>query len=116
MLRGMSAITDTFIRDMLAKSRLYTVIIMKSTPKRHAPGADVTSWEHVRFMFEQRAAGRISIICPFEESGELAAVGVFNATVEETRRLMDEDPAIKAGMFTYEAYPARSFPGDSLPA
>jgi hypothetical protein len=28
---------------------------------------------------------------------------------------MDEDPAVKAGVFVYEVHPCRSFPGDSLP-
>ena len=28
---------------------------------------------------------------------------------------MDEDPAVQAGIFEYELYPCRSFPGDCLP-
>jgi hypothetical protein len=28
---------------------------------------------------------------------------------------MDEDPAVKAGLLTYEVHPVRGFPGDSLP-
>lgn len=28
---------------------------------------------------------------------------------------MDDDPAVLAGIFTYEIHPVRSFPGDSLP-
>jgi len=28
---------------------------------------------------------------------------------------MDEDPAVKEGIFTYELHPCRSFPGDCLP-
>jgi len=37
-------------------------------------------------------------------------------TPEEVVRIMDEDPAVKAGIFTYEVHPIRGFPGDSLPA
>ena len=29
---------------------------------------------------------------------------------------MDQDPAVKEGIFVYEAHPCRSFPGDCLPA
>ncbi len=29
---------------------------------------------------------------------------------------MDGDPGVAAGIFTYEAHPIRSFPGDGLPA
>jgi hypothetical protein len=28
---------------------------------------------------------------------------------------MDEDPGVKAGIFTYEVHPTCSFPGDRLP-
>jgi hypothetical protein len=28
---------------------------------------------------------------------------------------MDEDPAVAAGILSYEIYTTRSFPGDSLP-
>jgi hypothetical protein len=42
-------------------------------------------------------------------------VGIFSTREEETKRIMDEDPAVKAGIFTYEIHPCRSFPGDKLP-
>jgi hypothetical protein len=28
---------------------------------------------------------------------------------------MDEDPAVRAGIFRYEIHPVRGFPGSSLP-
>ena len=28
---------------------------------------------------------------------------------------MDQDPAVREGIFVYEAHPCRSFPGDCLP-
>jgi len=42
-------------------------------------------------------------------------IGIFTTSVEETKRIMDEDPGIKAGIFTYEVHPCRSFPGAMLP-
>jgi hypothetical protein len=30
--------------------------------------------------------------------------------------IMDGDPGVQAGIFTYEVHPVRSFPGDALPA
>jgi hypothetical protein len=41
---------------------------------------------------------------------------VFNLDVDETIKIMDDDPGVKAGVFIYEVHPARSFPGDALPA
>jgi hypothetical protein len=34
---------------------------------------------------------------------------------EEIAQIMDSDPGVQAGIFTYEVHPSRSFPGDSLP-
>ena len=40
----MTHITDDFMRDMLTKSKPYTVLLLKATPKRHEPGADTIVW------------------------------------------------------------------------
>jgi len=42
-------------------------------------------------------------------------LGIFNASLEETKKIMDGDRAVQAGVFVYEIHPCRSFPGDSLP-
>jgi hypothetical protein len=36
-------------------------------------------------------------------------------TFEEAKRIMDDDPGVKAGVFVFELHPCRSFPGDMLP-
>jgi hypothetical protein len=41
---------------------------------------------------------------------------ISDADEAATRVLMDDDPAVRAGIFTYEIHPVRSFPGDTLPA
>jgi hypothetical protein len=42
-------------------------------------------------------------------------VGVFAGSVEDTAALMDDDPGVRAGVFTYEVHPCMGFPGDALP-
>jgi hypothetical protein len=42
-------------------------------------------------------------------------VGIFNGTVDEIRKVMDDDPGVKAGVFVYEIHACRGFPGDRLP-
>ena len=112
----MAAVTDEFMREMLSKTRSYSVVLLKRTPKRDAPEADAIVWEHGRRNFALRAEGVLSIVCPVTDSGGLSGLGIFNAPVEQVRRIMEEDPAVQAGIFTYELYPVRSFPGDTLPA
>jgi hypothetical protein len=109
-------ITDDFMHDMLSRSKTYSLLVLRATPKRQEPGADAIVWEHGRRNFELRSDGVLAIVCPIVDDSVWSGLGVFDATPEEVVRIMDEDPAVKAGIFTYEVHPIRGFPGDSLPA
>jgi hypothetical protein len=107
-------ITDEYMREMLAKSRDYVVVILYASGKR-PPGADEIVWEHGRRNFQLRAEGRLAIVCPVRDDTTVSGVGIFTGNMEEVRAIMDGDPGVQAGIFTYELHPCRSFPGDALP-
>jgi hypothetical protein len=108
-------ISDDHMREMLAKSRPYSVVILKRTAKRSEAGADAIVWEHARRNFSMREAGVLAVVCPILDDGDLAGIGIFDGDVDEVTRLMDDDPGVQAGVFTFEVHPSRSFPGDALP-
>jgi hypothetical protein len=112
----MAEITDEFMMAMLPKTKTYTAVLLKAGPNRTMEGADKIVWEHGRRNFSLRADGVLSIVCPAPDGSDLAGIGIFNATTEETQTIMDGDPGVQAGVFVYELHPCRSFPGDSLPA
>jgi hypothetical protein len=107
-------ITDEYMREMLTKSREYVIVILRGTGPRPA-GADKIVWEHGRRNFQLRADGRLAIVCPVRDDTTVSGVGIFTGTLDEVRAIMDGDPAVQAGIFTYELHPCRSFPGDALP-
>jgi hypothetical protein len=111
----MTTITDEFMGEMLSKSKNYSVVILKATPKRSEPGADKIVWEHGRRNFALRAQGLLSIVCPLVGDSEVRGVEIFSVGVEDVKKTLDEDPAVKAGILIYEVYTCRSFPGDALP-
>ena len=111
----MITITDEFMRDMLLKTKAYTIVVLNKTPKRKDPGADKIVWEHGRRNFVLRAEGLLSIVCPISDDSEVGGLAIFNADVESTRKIMAEDPAVVAGIFECDFHSCRSFPGDSLP-
>lgn len=111
----MTPITDDLMRSMLATAKPYSVVILKAGPNRQTPGVEKIVWEHARRNFQLRADGLLSVVCPVMDGSEVSGIGIFNAGVEETRALMEEDPGVRAGVFVYEVHPSRSFPGDSLP-
>lgn len=57
----------------------------------------------------------LPIACPINDGTEIKGIGIFTTSAEETRRIMDEDSGVKAGIFTYEVHPCRSFPEAMLP-
>ena len=111
----MATISDEYMRLMLSNARTYSAVILKATPRRYEPGADNIVWEHGRRNFELRASGDLAIVCPVTGEGEVRGICIFNTDVEQTKKIMNDDPAIKAGLFTYDVFPCSSFPGDSLP-
>ena len=108
-------ISDDYMREMLAKAKPYTAVLLKATPKRADQESGPIVWEHGRRNFALRADGVLAIVCPITDDSGWSGIGIFNATVDEVIAIMDEDPGVKAGVFAYEVHPVRSFPGDSLP-
>jgi hypothetical protein len=110
------SITDEMMRERLSKLKPYTAMILHKTSKFGAPGTDQIVWEHGRRNFALRASGKISIICPVRDGTDVTGICIFNTTVEDAKKIYDEDPGVKAGIFIYETHSTSSFPGDSLPA
>ena len=111
----MTEITDEYMMQMMSLSRNYTLVILKNTPKRFEEGVDKIVWEHGRRNFALRADGLLSIVCPVRDDSNISGIGVFNAGVDEIKKIMDDDPGVIAGIFEYEIHQCRGFPGDSLP-
>lgn len=108
-------ITDEFMRQAISQSKEYSIVILRHTPKRDEPGADKIIWEHGRRNFTLHANDLLPIVCPIIDGSEFSGVGIFNANVDETKKIMDEDPGVKEGVFVYEVHKCRSFPGSCLP-
>ena len=113
---GTVSITDEFMKEMLTRTRPYSVLLLRRTPALDDASARPIVWEHGRRNFQLRAEGKLAIVVPIPEPGsEFVGLGLFTTDVEETTRIMQDDPGVKAGIFTFEVRAGRSFPGDALP-
>ena len=109
-----ATITDELMRHMLDKSRPYCMIVLRLGPgKDHLDFRNIV-WEHGRRNFQLRAEGKLCIVCPVRDETDVAGFGIFATDPEETKRIMDDDPGVRARIFTYEVHPCTSFPGDAL--
>ena len=111
----MTTITDEFMRERIAATKNYCIMILKAGPDIQQDDVKKIIWEHGRRNFALRAEGLLPIVCPVTDDSDVAGVGIFNASPDEVKKIMDEDPGVQAGVFVYEIHPCRSFPGDSLP-
>jgi hypothetical protein len=87
----------------------------RAGPGYGQPGTDEVVWEHGRRNFSLRADKLLAIVCPVRDDSDVCGIAIFDGGVDEVRRIMDDDPGVRAGVFTYEVHPCRSFPGDALP-
>ena len=109
------AITDEMMMQVLSTTQVYTLVVLRKGSKYGEGNAQQIIWEHVRRNLSLRADGLLSIVCPVKDDSEMAGIGIFDADAEQTKNIMDNDPAINAGVLVYEIHPTRSFPKDSLP-
>jgi len=93
----------------------YCIVILKPGPNRYISGVEQIKWEHVRRNFLLRFEGKLPIVSPVADGCGISGIGIFNAGIDETRSIMEKDPAVAKGVFSYEIHSCRSFPGDCLP-
>ncbi len=115
----MTDITDDYMRDMLGKSKPYTIVLLSKGPNYRPDGDRSVIWEHGRNNFRLRAAGQLAVVVPMgagDGTSDVVGLGIFTTSVDDTKALMAADPAVIAGWLTPEVRAGRSFPGDGLPA
>lgn len=107
--------TDDQMRAMLKTLKPYTLVVLHSTARERDAAVEKIIWEHGRRNFELRAQGSLVIVCPVRDGSDVAGIGIFTTNSEETKAIMDGDPGVQGGIFTYEIHPTSSFPGSTLP-
>ena len=113
--RTLPVVTDEQMHERLAQVRQYTVALLRATPALVRPDVDPIIWEHGRMNMRLVAAGILTIVLPVADDSELAGLQVFTVDVAQARTVMESDPAVAAGILSYELHPVRGFPGATLP-
>ena len=111
----MEMISDEEFLEMRKRGRTYVGVLLLGGPKYDTPEARAIIYQHGKRNLSLMKAGKFPIICPVTDGGPLKGIGVFCVSEEEVRTIMDGDPGVMAGVFTYELHPVRSFPGSALP-
>jgi hypothetical protein len=111
---GTTPISDEFMQEMLGKSKSYSLVFLRTGPNYNAD-ARPTIMEHGRRNMALREEGVLPIVCRVADDSPWAGIGIFDAPADEVASILEGDPGVQAGIFTYEIHPVLSFPGDALP-
>jgi hypothetical protein len=111
----MTGITDDDLRAAVATSRAYTVVLLTATATYAEAGTPELLRAHARRNLRLRADGQLAVLCRVMDDSPLVGIGIFTGPTDEVAALMDGDPGVLAGIFTYQTHPVRGFPGDALP-
>lgn len=109
-------VSDQEVRALLGSSRPYTVVVLREGPNRSTEGADALVLQHGIRNMRLRKAGWLRVVARVVDDSPVAGIGVFDLDPEQTRAVLDADPAVQAGLFVADLHPVLGFPGDSLPA
>ena len=114
------SITDEYIMSQVQKGKHYILWLLKRNPdynkEESQEEAQKIQMAHLHNIFKLKAEGKLVLAGPVDTDAELRGIGIFNLTdMEEVKKLVEEDPAVKSGRLTYEIYPWFGLPGDKLP-
>lgn len=109
-------ITKEEFAQMIGATRQYTVAILKAGPRYEKPGPErspevtaiITS--HAMRNRGMQKVRLLPVVCPIGDGTDVTGIGVFDLSVADATRVMDGDPAVQAGVLTYELHPCFSLP------
>ncbi len=102
------------VRSLLTSARPYTAVILRAGPNRATPEGQALVLPHGIRNMRLRAAGMLRVVVRVADDSGAAGIGVFALDEAETRRVVETDPAVAAGVFVAEYHPVLGFPDDSL--
>jgi hypothetical protein len=113
-------VTDEQLQSALPKAQPYTICILRAGPLFQAPGperekwvADII-WEHGKRNYALLLSGLKRVVCPVNDGSGVSGVSIFDADSDAVMRIMQDDPAVKAGIFRFEIHRTLTFPESCL--
>ena len=107
-------IDDEAASRLLGTSRPYTAVVLRAGPNRETPEGRTLLRPHGIRNMRLRAAGMLRVVVRVTDDSDAAGIGIFALDEAETRRVIENDPAVAAGVFVAEYHPVLGFPDDGL--
>lgn len=105
--------TQESIMAEVAKAGRYVVVLLKRGPHYDTTGE--LQMPHLQHVFAMRDAGQQLITLPVRDLGEIVGIGLMaTSDKDEVSALMERDPGVVAGRFTFELLSCMGMPGDTV--
>ena len=111
-------ITDEYVNEKVSKGRQYILVHLLKGPNYDSDriSQEEIQKAHLRHLFKLKAGGKLLLVGPLIEKSELRGIAIYDVPeTVEAKKLVEDDPAVKAGVFVYEIYRWFGIPGDGLP-
>jgi uncharacterized protein YciI len=86
----------------------YFFVLLKKGPHRDQDSVTAAGIQkaHMENINRMAAAGKLNVAGPFLDDGEMRGIFIFDSGNEdEVKKLVENDPAVKAGRLVYEIHP-----------
>jgi uncharacterized protein YciI len=86
----------------------YFLVLLKKGPHRNQDSVTAAriQKEHLENINRMAAAGKLNVAGPVLDDGDLKGIFIFDsASEDEVRKMVENDPAVKAGRLTFEIHP-----------
>jgi hypothetical protein len=109
-----STMTDDRMMAAVGSARGYTTCVLRPGPQWGVGDWEKVIWEHGRRNLVMRERGLL-VVTLRVPGPDVVGIGVYDRDLEETRALLADDPAVRAGILDFTLHPSDGFPGDALP-
>jgi uncharacterized protein YciI len=86
----------------------YFLVLLKKGPNRDQDSVTAAKIQkaHMENINRMAASGKLNVAGPFLDEGELRGIFIFDSGNEdEVKKMVENDPAVKAGRLIYEIHP-----------
>ena len=100
-----------------AQLKEYFFVMLKRGPNRSKDTVMAQNLQkgHMANINKMAADGHLAIAGPFGDDGDWRGIFIFKTkTIDEAKKLVEQDPMIKAGWLTYEIHPWWTVKGAKL--
>lgn len=119
--RELPTVTDAAMRQRLSEPASYMVqskphvlgLLRRAQSDTSDDAAAGIVWEHMRRMIALTEEGTLVVMLAGTPAGDpdWGGLGVFDASADEVRAILETDPLVQAGLCSFEIHPAVGFPG-----